>query len=139
MPRLLTPRFCFFFSVWRPLKEPTDDWPLAVCDYTTIDKEKDILLNDAIRRDRVDEICVLQFNASHKWYYLRNQKVDDLLVFRNADSEGAKPCERNTFEETLTVRHSLIPNAGAFHAAVNNPEARGPPRESIEVRLVAIY
>lgn len=78
-------------SVWRPLKEPSDDWPLAMCDYTTIDKENDILLNDAIRRDRVEEICVLHHNEAHKWYYLKDQGVDDLMVFRNADSHGEKP------------------------------------------------
>ncbi|KAI0893453.1 putative CmcJ-like methyltransferase [Annulohypoxylon nitens] len=105
--------------VWRPLKEPSDDWPLAICDYTTIDQDNDILLSDAIRRDRVDEICVLHFNADHQWYYLKDQGVDDLLVFRNADSHGEKP--------------------RAFHAAVRNPLSQGPPRESVEVRMVAIY
>ncbi|KAK1706802.1 putative CmcJ-like methyltransferase [Colletotrichum lupini] len=106
-------------NVWRPLKESTDDWPLAVCDYTSVDKDNDILLTDAIRRDRVDEISVLHFNSAHKWYYVKDQGVDDLLVFRNADSEGDK--------------------ARAFHAAVNNTNSRGPPRESVEVRLVAMY
>ncbi|KAI0171075.1 putative CmcJ-like methyltransferase [Pestalotiopsis sp. NC0098] len=106
-------------NVWRPLKAPSEDWPLAVCDYTTIDKENDVLLLDAIRRDRVDEICALHHNASHEWHYLRNQSTNDLLVFRNADSHGTE--------------------AKAFHAAVNNPESRDPPRESVEVRVVAIY
>jgi hypothetical protein len=77
-------------SVWRPLKGPSDDWPLAVCDYTSIDKENDIILLDAIRRDRVDEICGLHYNESHRWHYLKNQGVNDLLVFRNADSEGER-------------------------------------------------
>jgi len=105
-------------NVWRPLKEPSDDWPLAICDYTTIDTEHDILLNDAIRRDRVEEISVLHFNEAHRWYYLKNQGINDLMVFRNADSHGEKP--------------------RGFHAAVCNPMSQGPPRESVEVRLVAI-
>ncbi|KAK8022426.1 hypothetical protein PG993_013193 [Apiospora rasikravindrae] len=106
-------------NVWRPLKQPSDDWPLAVCDYTTVDPDHDIRLSDAIRRDRVDEVCVLHYNEKHKWYYLKDQGVEDLLVFRNADSHGER--------------------ARAFHAAVHNPQAQGPPRESVEVRLVAIY
>ncbi|KAI2781586.1 putative CmcJ-like methyltransferase [Daldinia loculata] len=106
-------------NVWRPLREPTNNWPLAFCYYATIDPENDILLNDAIRRDRVEEICVLHSNEAHKWYYLKNQGVDDLFVFRNADSHGEK--------------------ARGFHAAVNNTMAQGPLRESVEVRLVAIY
>ncbi|CAI6073687.1 unnamed protein product [Clonostachys chloroleuca] len=75
-------------SVWRPLKTPTDDWPLALCDYTTVDTENDVLLEDAIRRDRVEEISSLHYNENHRWYYLKDQGVDDLLVFRNADSHG---------------------------------------------------
>ncbi|KAM7213092.1 putative CmcJ-like methyltransferase [Rhypophila decipiens] len=106
-------------NVWRPLRESTDDWPLAVCDFTTVNQDEDILLNDAIRRDRVEEICLLHYNPAHRWYYLKNQGVDDLLVFRHADSSGTK--------------------ARAFHSAAYNPDARGPPRESVEVRLVGIY
>lgn len=43
MDRLIETR-----SVWRPLTGPTDDWPLALCDYTTIDTQEDIRLNDSI-------------------------------------------------------------------------------------------
>lgn len=79
--------------MWRPLKKSTDDWPLALCDYITVDTDNDVLLNDAIRRDRIEETRILHFNEAHKWYYLKDQDITDLLVFRNADSEGVKPCE----------------------------------------------
>lgn len=61
-----------------------------MCDFTTIDQDHDILDNDAIRRSRVDENSLLHFNENHKWYYIKDQGVDDLLVFRNADSSGEK-------------------------------------------------
>lgn len=64
-------------SVWRPLRQPSDDWLLAVCDYTTVDTENDILLEDAIRRDRVEEISSLHYNKDHKWYYMKDQGVDE--------------------------------------------------------------
>lgn len=105
-------------NVWRPLK-PTDDWPLALCDYTTIDTEEDIRLNDAIRRDLIGEGLLLHYNDAHKWYYFKDQGVNDLIVFRNSDSHGKR--------------------ARGFHAAVSNPQAKGPLRESVEVRLVAFY
>ncbi|KAL3952366.1 hypothetical protein ACCO45_012309 [Purpureocillium lilacinum] len=106
-------------NVWRPLNGPTDDWPLALCDYTTIDTEEDIRLNDSIRRDLVGESSLLHYNPAHRWYYLPNQGADDLIVFRNSNSHGK--------------------GARCFHAAVLNPMAQGPPRESAEVRLVAFY
>jgi hypothetical protein len=80
-------------SVWRPLTGPTDDWPLALCDYTTIDTGEDIRLNDAIRRDLVGEGSLLHYNEAHRWYYFKDQGVNDLLVFRNSDSQGIRACE----------------------------------------------
>ncbi|KAK2595622.1 hypothetical protein QQS21_006669 [Conoideocrella luteorostrata] len=105
-------------NVWRPLNA-TDDWPLAVCDYETVDQENDILLTDSIRRNMVSEVSLLHYNEMHKWYYLKDHGLDDLLVFRNTDSSGKLP--------------------RAFHAAIPNPDSTGPPRESVEVRLVAFY
>ncbi|KAK3382104.1 putative CmcJ-like methyltransferase [Lasiosphaeria ovina] len=95
-------------SIWRPLRGPTDDWPLAICDYTTIDLDEDIRLSDSIRRDLVSEASLLHHNPTHRWYYLKDQGVGDLLVFRNANARGK----------------------GA---------RKGPPRESVEVRVVAFY
>ncbi|KAH0556663.1 hypothetical protein GP486_005535 [Trichoglossum hirsutum] len=80
-------------DVWRPLTGPTDDWPLALCDYTTIDIEEDIRLNDAIRRDLVGEGSLLHYNKAHRWYYFKDQGVNDLLVFRNSDPHGKRARE----------------------------------------------
>lgn len=91
-------------SVWRPLK-PTDDWPLALCDYTTIDTEEDIRLNDAIRRDLIGEGLLLHYNEDHKWYYFKDQGVNDLIVFRNSDSHGKRAREWST--QTYLPRYNV--------------------------------
>ena len=77
-------------SVWRPLRGPNNDWPLAMCDWTTINPSTDVRINDAIRRDRVDENAILHYNEKHKWYFMKDQSVEDLTVFRNADSFGKR-------------------------------------------------
>lgn len=77
-------------SIWRPLNK-TDDWPLAVCDYNTIDQDNDIILTDSIRRNMIIEVSLLHYNEAHKWYYLDGHGIEDLLVFRNVDSEGKLP------------------------------------------------
>lgn len=90
-------------SVWRPLKGPNNDWPLALCDWTTIDQGADIRLNDGLRRDRIDENSLLHYSPSHKWYYIKDQTVEDLIVFRQTDSTNKlaskfphlKPFEHN--------------------------------------------
>lgn len=61
-----------------------------MCDFTTINPSTDIRVNDAIRRDRVDENAILHFNEHHKWYVMKDQSEEDLIVFRNADSLGKR-------------------------------------------------
>jgi hypothetical protein len=77
-------------SVWRPLLGPNDDWPLAVCDYTSIDPQNDIISADRLHKDRVGENQLLFPSKKHRWYYIEGQQTCDLLVFRNIDSTGRR-------------------------------------------------
>lgn len=104
-------------NVWRPLTGPNDDWPLAVCDYISIDLENDIRSADRVNVDRIGENQLLHPNKKHRWYYIKGQQPDNLFVFRNIDSTGKR--------------------ARAFHCAFYNSHAQGPPRQSCEARFVA--
>lgn len=64
-----------------------------MCDYTSIDTEDDLVLNDAIKRDLVVECSLMHHNSAHRWHYLKNQTEEDLLVFRNSDSFGKRASE----------------------------------------------
>ncbi|KID93397.1 hypothetical protein MAJ_10634, partial [Metarhizium majus ARSEF 297] len=103
-------------NVWKPLVGPNNDWPLAVCDYSTI-QPLDIVHADVLHVDRVTENQLLHPNDQHRWYYVQNQQHNDLIVFRNVDSTGKR--------------------AVGFHAAIPNLGSEGPPRTSVEVRFVA--
>jgi hypothetical protein len=104
-------------NVWRVLEGPNNDWPLALSDFNLIDPEKDTTTNDAIHYKRTGENTLLYYSDAQRWYYLSDMKKDDLIVFRNVDSEGKMP--------------------RGFHAAFQNPKSMGELRHSIEVRLVA--
>lgn len=78
-------------SVWRVLKGPNNDWPLAVCDYQSIDPRLDVLPNDVLHEDCVGENWLLQKSSRHKWYYLSDQRIEDLIIFRNVDSKSTRP------------------------------------------------
>ncbi|EME85067.1 uncharacterized protein MYCFIDRAFT_135396 [Pseudocercospora fijiensis CIRAD86] len=104
-------------NVWRPLRGPNDDWPLIMCDWTSVDSENDILLNDGLRRSGVVTNSLLHMNSAHRWYFMKSQGIDDLVVFRNADTTGKR--------------------ARCFHCSAFNPDATTLPRQSVEVRLVA--
>ena len=71
-------------SIWRVLKGPNNDWPLALCDFQSVDPA-DAVLNDVLHEDSVGENELLYKDGGHKWYYLQDQQVDDLIVFRNND------------------------------------------------------
>lgn len=89
-------------SVWRLLKGPNNDWPLALCDYQSIDFEADVLPNDVLHKGNVGENEILHKASGHAWCYLSDQTTEDLIVFRNTDSRGLRPRKyKNSWSEVL--------------------------------------
>ena len=74
-------------SIWKPLKGPVQDWPLALCDASSIEKE-DLVPCDIVSSTEVTENVILHFNSGQRWHYLSNQLPSELLVFRQIDSLG---------------------------------------------------
>ncbi|KAF7670920.1 hypothetical protein GT037_011048 [Alternaria burnsii] len=112
-------------NLWRVTKGPNRDWPLALCDYTSVDLE-DVDLSDVIHKDRVGESTRLYFNSSHRWFYLDKQTTSEVALFRNVDSRG-------------------LQYPFAMHLSFANPNVHDregcsdPPRESIETRFALFY
>ncbi|KAF4997491.1 hypothetical protein FGRMN_3855 [Fusarium graminum] len=77
-------------NVWKVLRGPNDDWPLAVCDYTSIDVDDDTTTNDALHLRRTGENWLLYPSDKHRWFYQSSMEEDDLIVFRNTDSDGVR-------------------------------------------------
>lgn len=73
------------------MKGPNNDWPLALCDFSLINAEEDVVTNDALHYKRVGENSLLHYSDTHRWYYLSDMMEDDLIVFRNVDSQGKMP------------------------------------------------
>ena len=73
-------------SVWRPLIESVDDWPLALCDGSTVD-DRDLVETDHVRRHYTGSTMYLMHNPGQRFYYLSNQGRNDVLLFKNFDSE----------------------------------------------------
>jgi hypothetical protein len=71
--------------VWKPLRGPLRDWPLAICDHSTLSRD-DLIQVDEVHRDGILESNSVQYNTSQKCYYLSDQTADEVLIFRSADS-----------------------------------------------------
>ncbi|KAK4455291.1 hypothetical protein QBC34DRAFT_389712 [Podospora aff. communis PSN243] len=110
-------------NMWRPTNGPVEDWPLSVCDATTLPEEQ-LVECDRIRRAFLGCTMYVKYVEGIKWHYMSRQDNDDLLVFKTFDSDSDVP-----------ARYSV-------HGAFSWKEAPDPPKPrcSIEVRaLVFTY
>jgi hypothetical protein len=120
-PALLSRRFSIV-NVWRPIRGPLEDSPLALGDASSIAFD-DFVATDLIYRDRTGEIYYLRYNPAHRWFYAPRMSRDEVLLFRCYDSEE-------------DGRARFVP-----HAAFEDPTAprSALPRESIELRTLVFY
>jgi hypothetical protein len=119
--RRLAARFAFV-NLWRPLAEPVEDSPLALCDARSIDPQ-DLVATDLRYRDRTGEVFAVLANPGHRWFYFPRMRRDEVLLIK-------------CFDSATDGRARL-----AAHTAFVNPAAPAdaPPRESIEVRTVVFF
>lgn len=73
-------------SVWKPLRVPVQDWPLALCDASTVD-ESDLVASDVLYPNYVAENFMVHFSQKQQWYWLPDHASDEILVFKAVDSE----------------------------------------------------
>jgi hypothetical protein len=109
-------------NVWRPIKGPLLDAPLAVCDAGSVDPE-DLIPSDLIYPNRIGEIYSVSYRPSHRWFYFREMRAEEALLLKCYDS---KTDGRARF---------------APHTAFTDPETPtdAPPRESIELRSLVFH
>ncbi|KAL8722296.1 MAG: hypothetical protein Q9225_001201 [Loekoesia sp. 1 TL-2023] len=104
-------------NVWRPLIDAVKDWPLAVCDGSTVQRS-DLVEADHIRQHYTGSTMYLMHGPQQKFYYMSEQSKDEVLIFKNFDSKRG-------------VEAPYAPHASFLHPNVG---ANATPRESIEVR-----
>lgn len=119
--RRLAGRFAFV-NAWRPIAEPVEDSPLALCDARSIDP-RDLVAIDLRYPDRTGEVFALRADPGHRWYYFPRMRRDELLLIKCYDSA--------TDGRARLAAHTAFVNPAAPAGAV--------PRESIEVRTVAFF
>ncbi len=109
-------------NLWRPIRGPLLDSPLAVCDAATVDSG-DLVPSDLVYRDRVGETYSVTFNPAHRWYYVSEMQPDEALLLKCYDSRQDSPAR---FAPHSAFQHPTTP-------------ADAPPRESIELRTFVFH
>jgi hypothetical protein len=118
---LLRRRFSVI-NVWRPIRAPIQDAPLAVADAQSVGSG-DLVATDLIYPDRTGEIYYVKFNPSHRGFYAPAMRQDEVMLIKCFDSAD-------------DGRARFVP-----HSAFVDPTtpADAPPRESIELRTLVFY
>jgi hypothetical protein len=109
-------------NLWRPIRGPLQDAPLAVCDARTVDP-KDLVPSDLVYRERVGETYSVTWNPAHQWYYVPEMRRDEALLLKIADT-------------MKDGRARFMPHT-AFTDPTAPPDAF--PRESIELRTLVFH
>lgn len=134
----LNPQLFILCSVWKPLRGPLRDWPLAVCDARSV-SEDELVVADQVYPKHVTENVQVHHGPSQRWYYLSNQQPEELLLFRQTDSKpeqlrgGGKSAKLTCFP--------VLSQSGCPHSSFCNPlsNANELPRESIEARALVYF
>lgn len=81
VPALLKKRFQII-NVWRPIQVTALEWPLALCDYRSVDVENDTLPVALVFPDREGETLEVKYNPNHKWKYLRGMTPEEAVLIK---------------------------------------------------------
>jgi hypothetical protein len=109
-------------NLWRPVRGPLRDAPLAVCDATTVGAH-DLVASDLVYKNRVGETYGVTYNADHRWFYVPEMQPDEALLLKCFDSatDGRARFTPHTAFEDPTVSADILP------------------RESVEIRTLVFH
>ncbi|KAG1810567.1 uncharacterized protein BJ212DRAFT_1570067 [Suillus subaureus] len=122
-PSFLRRRFQVI-NLWRPISHAAVDWPLALCDFRSVDVEKDLAPIALLYPDREDETVGVKYNANHQWKYLKAMTPEEFVLIKCFDS----------IQDGSVAR--LAPHT--WFQDPDTPEGT-PLRESIELRALVFY
>jgi hypothetical protein len=69
-------------NLWRPIQHPAFDTPLALCDYRSVDYDKDLVASKLIFPGRVGETFSVSENPNHRWKYVSGLRPDEYTLIK---------------------------------------------------------
>ncbi|HEY3796259.1 MAG TPA: CmcJ/NvfI family oxidoreductase [Bradyrhizobium sp.] len=109
-------------NLWRPIRGPLLDAPLAMCDAQSV-APGDLVASDLIYPNRRGETYSVKFSPGHRWFYFPKMTSDEALLLKCYDSAtdgNARFAPHTAFVDPTTP-------------------ADAPPRESIETRTLVFH
>lgn len=109
-------------NVWRPIRGPVQRSPLALADASSV-RAEELIATDQVFPNRVGEIYHLAYAPKQRWYWAAQMTPDEVILIKGWDSIN-------------DGRARFTPHCGF---TLPQTPAGAPPRESIEVRTLAIF
>jgi hypothetical protein len=106
-------------NVWRPIKGPVLDTPLAICDAQTIAQADLLPTEEGVKH----EVYLFNFNPNHRWYYFSAMTTSEVLLLKCFDS--------------ARDRRARLTAHSAFDLPAMQPHSQA--RQSIEVRALVFF
>lgn len=126
------------YNIWKPLRTVRRD-PLCICDVRTVgdaDLQMGKVVVPAVGEIENISVRAPEVEGGHGFVYLREQRADEVLLFRITDSRIDDFGNDGVKREGWTGRKSY----GAPHTSFVDPGTEGmEPRESVEVRSFCVF
>jgi len=119
--KLLQGRFQIV-NLWRPIAHPAADFPLALCDFRTVDAEREFLASTVVFPTYEGETFIVKHSPNHRWKYARAMRPEEIVLIKcyDSDSSGATFTPHTAFTDPTTPKDA-------------------PLRQSIELRTLLFY
>ena len=69
-------------NMWRPISHPAVDWPLALCDYRSLDVDEDLMEVTLKFAKREGKNYSVKYNPKHHWVYKSAMDPKDFVLFK---------------------------------------------------------
>jgi hypothetical protein len=114
------------YNMWRAVSSPPQDFPLAVCDATSVAPGDEVTVTAVTTTresgDYRHDTTGYLYNPSHRWHYYRDMTSSEVIIFKAHDSDPTRACR-------------------VAHSAFTDPTCPAgiPTRASVEARGLAVF
>ena len=92
-------------SVWRAYSDPPQDWPLAVCESTSVRADEGVpntmfvrdrlpseaeMLGEMPGEDQAPAAAIFHHSPAHRWWYFSNMTRDEVIMLKFHDSDRTR-------------------------------------------------
>jgi hypothetical protein len=69
-------------NLWRPISHAAVDWPLALCDFRSVDPKTDVLPVALVYPDREGETLGVMYNPKQRWTYFSGVTPEEMILIK---------------------------------------------------------